>query len=91
MSSSPVPLKARRVWERCTLNLSIAQTFSRWCGARSGVVHGTPVFCGTQFEDHCCGVFTFLVVLSYCLTTPVFWGKCFQSQKLDLAEGRFED
>ncbi|GFV51357.1 hypothetical protein TNCV_4687201 [Trichonephila clavipes] len=28
-SSSPVPLKTRRVGERCTLNLSRAQTFSR--------------------------------------------------------------
>ncbi|GFV88572.1 uncharacterized protein TNCV_1243821 [Trichonephila clavipes] len=32
MSSSPVPLKTRRVGQRCTLNLSRAQTFSRWCG-----------------------------------------------------------
>ncbi|GFW78997.1 uncharacterized protein TNCV_214301 [Trichonephila clavipes] len=32
MSSSPVPLKTRRVGERCTLNLSRAQTFSRWGG-----------------------------------------------------------
>ncbi|GFY08676.1 uncharacterized protein TNCV_811091 [Trichonephila clavipes] len=32
MSLSPVPLKTRRVGERCTLNLSKAQTFSRWCG-----------------------------------------------------------
>ncbi|GFX73604.1 uncharacterized protein TNCV_1263731 [Trichonephila clavipes] len=31
-SSSPVPQKIRRVWERCTLNLSRAQTSSRWCG-----------------------------------------------------------
>ncbi|GFT34561.1 hypothetical protein TNCV_4125191 [Trichonephila clavipes] len=29
MSSSPVPLKTRRVGQRCTLNLSRAQTFSR--------------------------------------------------------------
>ncbi|GFT30425.1 uncharacterized protein TNCV_2377161 [Trichonephila clavipes] len=47
-SSSPVPLKTRRVGERCTLNLSRAQTSSRWCGvvvrrggASSGVVHLT--------------------------------------------------
>ncbi|GFS95205.1 hypothetical protein TNCV_2705431 [Trichonephila clavipes] len=33
-SSSPVPLKIRRVGERCTLNLSRAQTFTRWSGAR---------------------------------------------------------
>ncbi|GFU64732.1 hypothetical protein TNCV_876551 [Trichonephila clavipes] len=31
-SSSPVPLKTRRVWERYTLNLPRAQTSSRWCG-----------------------------------------------------------
>ncbi|GFT55374.1 uncharacterized protein TNCV_2714261 [Trichonephila clavipes] len=45
MSSSRVPLKTRRVEQRCTLNLSRAQTSSRWCGvvvrrgsASSGVV-----------------------------------------------------
>ncbi|GFS89448.1 hypothetical protein TNCV_1809631 [Trichonephila clavipes] len=32
-SSSPVPLKTHRVRERCTFNLSRAQTFSRWCGS----------------------------------------------------------
>ncbi|GFW73585.1 uncharacterized protein TNCV_1540401 [Trichonephila clavipes] len=32
MSSSPVSLKTRRVGERCMLNLSRAQTSSRWCG-----------------------------------------------------------
>ncbi|GFY34874.1 uncharacterized protein TNCV_154471 [Trichonephila clavipes] len=31
MSSSPVPLKTRRVGQRCTLNLSRAQTSSPWC------------------------------------------------------------
>ncbi|GFU86548.1 uncharacterized protein TNCV_4479841 [Trichonephila clavipes] len=31
-SSSPVPLKTRRVGQRCTLNLSRAGTSSRWCG-----------------------------------------------------------
>ncbi|GFT01373.1 hypothetical protein TNCV_3215041 [Trichonephila clavipes] len=31
-SSSPVPLKNRCVGERCTLNLSTAETSSRWCG-----------------------------------------------------------
>ncbi|GFV73879.1 uncharacterized protein TNCV_2625821 [Trichonephila clavipes] len=46
--SSLVPLKTRRVGQRCTLNLSRAETFSRWCGvvvrrggASSGVVHVT--------------------------------------------------
>ncbi|GFW75520.1 uncharacterized protein TNCV_4427031 [Trichonephila clavipes] len=48
MSSSPVPLKTRRVGQRRTLNLSIAETSSRWCGvvvrrggASSGVFHVT--------------------------------------------------
>ncbi|GFV81290.1 hypothetical protein TNCV_4773161 [Trichonephila clavipes] len=43
-----VPLKIRRVGQRCTLNLSRAETSSRWCGvvvrrggASSGVVHVT--------------------------------------------------
>ncbi|GFT85570.1 uncharacterized protein TNCV_4252971 [Trichonephila clavipes] len=47
-SSSPVPLKIRRVGQRWTLNLSRAGTSSRWCGvvvrrggASSGVVHVT--------------------------------------------------
>ncbi|GFT96952.1 uncharacterized protein TNCV_5107451 [Trichonephila clavipes] len=47
-SSSPVPLKTRRVGQRCTLNLSRAETSSRWRGvvvrrggASSGVVHVT--------------------------------------------------
>ncbi|GFV58747.1 uncharacterized protein TNCV_3730851 [Trichonephila clavipes] len=46
MSLSPVPLKTRRVGQRCTLNLSRAETSSRWCGVvvrrggtSSGVVH----------------------------------------------------
>ncbi|GFU17208.1 uncharacterized protein TNCV_1854381 [Trichonephila clavipes] len=39
MSSSPVPLKTRRVGQRCTLNLSRVETSSRWCDvvARRGV------------------------------------------------------
>ncbi|GFX59025.1 uncharacterized protein TNCV_3814591 [Trichonephila clavipes] len=48
MGSSPVPLKTRRVGQRCTLNLSRAETSSRGCGlvvrrgrASSGVVHVT--------------------------------------------------
>ncbi|GFU99486.1 uncharacterized protein TNCV_4763471 [Trichonephila clavipes] len=32
MSLRPVPLKTRRVRQRCTLNLSRAETSSRWCG-----------------------------------------------------------
>ncbi|GFW13572.1 uncharacterized protein TNCV_1210381 [Trichonephila clavipes] len=31
-SLSPLPLKTRRVGQRCTLNLSRAETSSRWCG-----------------------------------------------------------
>ncbi|GFX63730.1 uncharacterized protein TNCV_215301 [Trichonephila clavipes] len=47
-SSNPVPLKTRRVGQRCTPNLSRAETSSRWCGvvvrrggASLGVVHVT--------------------------------------------------
>ncbi|GFT13373.1 uncharacterized protein TNCV_1551171 [Trichonephila clavipes] len=48
-SSSPVPIKTRHVGQRCTLNLSRAETSSLWCGvvvrrgggASSGVVHVT--------------------------------------------------
>ncbi|GFS94136.1 uncharacterized protein TNCV_3786091 [Trichonephila clavipes] len=47
-SSTTVPLKTRRVGQRCTLNLSRAKTSSRWCGVgvrrggvSSGVVHIT--------------------------------------------------
>ncbi|GFS61179.1 uncharacterized protein TNCV_3104461 [Trichonephila clavipes] len=47
-SSSPIPLKTRCVGQQCTLNLSRAETTSRWCsvvvgrgGASSGVVHVT--------------------------------------------------
>ncbi|GFS87992.1 uncharacterized protein TNCV_3929761 [Trichonephila clavipes] len=41
MSSSPVPLKTRRVGQRCKLNLSRAETSSRWCGVvvRRGRCH----------------------------------------------------
>ncbi|PRD20649.1 UNVERIFIED_CONTAM: Histone-lysine N-methyltransferase SETMAR [Trichonephila clavipes] len=35
-SSSPVPLKTHRVGQRCTLNLSRAETSSRWCGVKGG-------------------------------------------------------
>ncbi|GFW66929.1 uncharacterized protein TNCV_4688141 [Trichonephila clavipes] len=48
MSSSPVSLKTHRVGQRCTLDLSRAETSSRWFGAvvrrrgaNSGVVHVT--------------------------------------------------
>ncbi|GFV00974.1 hypothetical protein TNCV_1387881 [Trichonephila clavipes] len=35
-NSSPLPLKTRRIGERCTLDLSRAQTSSSWCGAVVG-------------------------------------------------------
>ncbi|GFX01709.1 uncharacterized protein TNCV_4279891 [Trichonephila clavipes] len=45
-SSNPVPLKTRRVGQRCTLNLLRAEMSSCWCSvevrrgvASSGVVH----------------------------------------------------
>ncbi|GFX13496.1 hypothetical protein TNCV_2192501 [Trichonephila clavipes] len=39
-SSSPVPLKTRRVGKQWTLNLSRAQPSSRWCGVvRQASVH----------------------------------------------------
>ncbi|GFW04608.1 uncharacterized protein TNCV_2226261 [Trichonephila clavipes] len=48
MSSSPMPLNTHCVGQRCSLNLSRAETSSRWCGvvvrregASSGVVHVT--------------------------------------------------
>ncbi|GFS69297.1 uncharacterized protein TNCV_4011131 [Trichonephila clavipes] len=47
-SSSPVPLKTRRVGQQCTLNLSRVEASSRWSGvvirrggASSGVLHVT--------------------------------------------------
>ncbi|GFU26093.1 uncharacterized protein TNCV_5105491 [Trichonephila clavipes] len=50
MSSSPVPLKTRRVGQRCTLNLPRAKTSYHWCGvvvrregASSGAIHVTMV------------------------------------------------
>ncbi|GFT68600.1 uncharacterized protein TNCV_1841901 [Trichonephila clavipes] len=51
MSSSPVPLKTRRVGQRCTLNLSRAETSSRWCGVvvRRG---GVPAQVSSTSLDH---------------------------------------
>ncbi|GFW44740.1 uncharacterized protein TNCV_4482851 [Trichonephila clavipes] len=43
MSSSPVPLISLRFGQRCSLNLSRAETSSRWCGGvvtRSGASSG---------------------------------------------------
>ncbi|GFV63922.1 uncharacterized protein TNCV_3787951 [Trichonephila clavipes] len=58
-SSSPVPLKTHRVGQRCPLNLSRAETSSRWCGvvvrrggASSGVTaRGGRVRSTTPAED----------------------------------------
>ncbi|GFX06988.1 putative RNA-directed DNA polymerase from transposon X-element [Trichonephila clavipes] len=49
-SSSPVPLKTRRVGQRCTLNLSRAETSSRWCGVL--VRRGVPAQVSSTFIDH---------------------------------------
>ncbi|GFU67812.1 uncharacterized protein TNCV_4528811 [Trichonephila clavipes] len=48
--SSPVPLKTRRVGQRCTLNLSRAETSSRWCGVV--VRRGVPVQVSSTSLDH---------------------------------------
>ncbi|GFX84500.1 uncharacterized protein TNCV_3531971 [Trichonephila clavipes] len=49
--SSPVPLKTRRVGQRCTLNLSRAETSSRWCDVvvRRG---GVPAQVSSTSLDH---------------------------------------
>ncbi|GFX48933.1 uncharacterized protein TNCV_2797241 [Trichonephila clavipes] len=49
-SSSPVPLKTRRVGQRCTLNLSRAETFSRWCGVV--VRRGVPAQVSSTSLEH---------------------------------------
>ncbi|GFW06168.1 uncharacterized protein TNCV_36441 [Trichonephila clavipes] len=48
-SPSPLPLKTRRVGQRCTLNLSRAQTSSRWCGV---VGEGVPAHVSSSSLDH---------------------------------------
>ncbi|GFT51682.1 uncharacterized protein TNCV_2421431 [Trichonephila clavipes] len=50
MGSSPVPLKTRRVGQRCTLNLSRAETSSRWCGVV--VRRGVPAQVSSTSLDH---------------------------------------
>ncbi|GFW30470.1 uncharacterized protein TNCV_454081 [Trichonephila clavipes] len=51
MSSSPVvPLKTHRVGQRCTLNLSRAETSSRWCGVV--VRRGVPAQVSSTSLDH---------------------------------------
>ncbi|GFW46107.1 uncharacterized protein TNCV_3277241 [Trichonephila clavipes] len=49
MSSSPVPLKTRRVGQRCTLNLSRAETSSQWCGRKE---RGVPTQVSSSLLDH---------------------------------------
>ncbi|GFV45920.1 uncharacterized protein TNCV_1977561 [Trichonephila clavipes] len=50
-SSSPVPPKTHRVRQQCTLNLSRAETSSRWCGVgvRRG---GVPSQVSSTSLDH---------------------------------------
>ncbi|GFV81446.1 uncharacterized protein TNCV_51701 [Trichonephila clavipes] len=50
MSSSPVPLKTRRVGQRCTLNLSRAETSSHWCGVV--IRRGVPAQVSATSLDH---------------------------------------
>ncbi|GFX44198.1 uncharacterized protein TNCV_4119941 [Trichonephila clavipes] len=57
INSSPVPVRTCRVVQQCTLNLSRAETSSRWCGVvvrsggrSSGVIHVTrPWFKITRY------------------------------------------
>ncbi|GFY25114.1 uncharacterized protein TNCV_2693051 [Trichonephila clavipes] len=49
-SSSPVPLKTRRVEQRCTLNVWRAETSSRWCGVV--VRRGVPAQVSSTSLDH---------------------------------------
>ncbi|GFX31685.1 uncharacterized protein TNCV_4082091 [Trichonephila clavipes] len=49
MSSSPVPLKTRRIRQRCTLNLSRAETSSRWCGV---IGEGVPARVSSTSLDY---------------------------------------
>ncbi|GFW91523.1 uncharacterized protein TNCV_3376861 [Trichonephila clavipes] len=49
-SSSPVPLKTRRVGKRCTLNLSRAETSFHWCGVV--VRRGVPAQVSSTSLDH---------------------------------------
>ncbi|GFS71311.1 uncharacterized protein TNCV_5050561 [Trichonephila clavipes] len=50
MSSIQVPLKTRRVGQRCTLNQSRAETSSRWCGVV--VRRGVPAQVSSTSLDH---------------------------------------
>ncbi|GFX56764.1 uncharacterized protein TNCV_495121 [Trichonephila clavipes] len=80
-SSSSVPLKTRRVEQRCTLNLSRAQTSSRWWTsvvrrsvASSGVVHVTsPWFKITWSVDKSSRVAEQCDVNIHSLTHQITW------------------
>ncbi|PRD21946.1 UNVERIFIED_CONTAM: hypothetical protein NCL1_50422 [Trichonephila clavipes] len=50
-SSSPVPLKTRRVGKRCKLNLSRAQASSLWCSV-VGRREGVPAQVSSSSLDH---------------------------------------
>ncbi|GFV71864.1 uncharacterized protein TNCV_2457991 [Trichonephila clavipes] len=50
MTSIPVPLKTRRVGQRCTLNLSRAETSFRCCGVV--VRRGVPAQVSSTSLDH---------------------------------------
>ncbi|GFW34665.1 hypothetical protein TNCV_952931 [Trichonephila clavipes] len=56
MSSSSVPLKTHRVGQRCTLNLSRAETSSRWCGGHhlqsSSLQHSHTSTFGAAIADN---------------------------------------
>ncbi|GFY34236.1 uncharacterized protein TNCV_2505391 [Trichonephila clavipes] len=49
-NSSSVPLKTHRVGDLCTLNLSRAQSSSRWRGVI--VLRGVPAQVSSSFLDH---------------------------------------
>ncbi|GFT93095.1 hypothetical protein TNCV_4400851 [Trichonephila clavipes] len=55
-SSSPVPLKTRRVGQRCTLNQSRAETSSRWCGVVVRREEAEFELQGINDQDVCSGI-----------------------------------
>ncbi|GFU02403.1 hypothetical protein TNCV_1238871 [Trichonephila clavipes] len=50
-SSSPVPLKTRRVGQPCTLNLWRLETSSRWCDVVAAQVSSTSLDHGSKLRD----------------------------------------
>ncbi|GFV93785.1 hypothetical protein TNCV_366841 [Trichonephila clavipes] len=67
-SSSPVPLKTRRVGQRCTLNLSGAEMFSRWWG----VPAQNACSCIEGGSEYQCRIVQLL---------ENFWGSCANNPK----------